>query len=157
MMICTLIWFWLSQDKKHEKIMIVASIVLAFSMRKDACLMLLPFFIPIGLLKSYHDKEMLIKCFKLAFEIIGALTIVVISNQIIDSVTGWSNYNEYNVIRTKYYDYYQEDIKNLTEAERKELLEKVGISDTEFAIMDLYYVRTGRGIARKDCKFSRKI
>ena len=139
-MICINILFLLYEGKKSEKILIILGTAIAYTIRSSGCMMMLPMLVPIGLYKSYKDRQKLKEYFVLALEVTIGIALIIVSNNILDSTSGWKQYNKYNVIRSKFYDYYAEEISKFPDEKRKELYEKSGITNEEADLIFSYYL-----------------
>lgn len=128
--LCCLI-LYMFKNTKFKNIVIAIGLILSFSMRMESFFMIAPFFVPALFYKNKGNLKGLRNDF-----ILGSVILLliggcyIIENKVI-MTEEWDNFLEYNNNRSKYNDYYFENMIELPDDEINEIFNKAGFNEAE--------------------------
>lgn len=134
---CIIVVYVLGQQRKKDLAVILFCCFIAYNLRTDLFLMVLPVCGILWLWKFLQDNK------KFQIQILVGLLFVIggsyLWNQQAYSVDGWKEYTQYNKSRTMLYDFYFEDIMiDGKYEENRDFFEKNGINEQQWKIIQSY-------------------
>lgn len=136
---CALILYLLPEENIFKKIIIAIGIILSYGIRAKACFMILIFFAPALIFRTWKNKEAFIKDFKFgAIIVVALLFCMFIEKGIVYHDASWKDYLNYNVERSNYYDYYASEIIKLPRDEQIKIYTEAGLNGDQIFMIDNY-------------------
>ena len=128
--LCSLI-LYMYKNNKVKNVVIAIGLILSFSMRIESFLIVAPLFLPALFYKNKKDKKGLKNDIILGTVILAIIGgCYLIENKVI-MTEDWDSFLEYNNDRSKYNDYYFENMIELPDDEINELFDKAGFDESE--------------------------
>lgn len=147
---CCLILYLLPDNTLVKKIIIGLGIILSYGIRDKACFMILIFFAPALLYKTWKDKEAFKKDVIFGAIVVCALiACMFVEKVIIYHDSAWKDYFEYNLARSEYYDYYLTEMSKLPREEQIEIYFDAGLNGDQIFMLENYAIGLDTSIPDK--------
>jgi hypothetical protein len=128
--LCCLI-LYMFKNNKLKNVIIAIGLLISFGMRIDSFLIVAPFFLPALFYKNKDNIKGLKNDIILGTVILALIGGCYLIEKKVIMTKEWDNYLEYNSIRSKYNDFYYENMIELPDDEINELFNKAGFDDSE--------------------------
>ena len=138
-MMCAVFLFITSDNKKGRNVIPILLVVLAFMIRTEVCLMLMPFVLMAGLFKWASEETIFTGAnFRKYLALIGGallgMLVMFSLNMLAYRANDWGNFRDFFDARTKLYDFYDLPVYD----ENKAFYESVGLSRESYALLENY-------------------
>ena len=138
-MMCAVFLFITSDNKKGRNVIPLLLVVLAFMIRTEVCLMLMPFVLMAGLFQWASEEKIFTGAnFRKYLALIGGalfgMLVMFSLNMLAYRANDWGNFRDFFDARTKLYDFYDLPVYD----ENKAFYESVGLSRESYALLENY-------------------
>ncbi len=138
-MVCAIFLFITSDSKKGRNAISLFLVVLAFMIRTEVCLMLMPFVLYAGLFKWASEEQIVTSAnFRKYLMLLGGTLLGMLAVLSLDMLAyhanDWSNFRDFFDARTKLYDFY--DIPDYEQ--NRNFYESVGLSEESYTLLENY-------------------
>lgn len=138
-MMCAIFLFITSDKKKGSNAISLVLVVLAFMIRTEVCLMLMPFVLYAGIFRwASEEKIFTVENFRKYFLLLGFMLLGMFAAFSLDLLAyhgnEWSNFRDFFDARTKLYDFY--DIPDYEQ--NIDFYESVGLSKESYTLLENY-------------------